>query len=342
MKICLFLILLLCCWLIYKNHYLTKQLQIKKEYENNLDKKFQEQEEKIAQIGEQTEKSYQQYLIFENQIKVNRENLETEIALLIKRKQSIEEEIKQSSLTLTQLSENQKIMVRDAFKNYCEILDKEYEDKEEEYHQLVNNLNESYSILQTQKIEELQEIETELNKLKATKQALHEAQIREQEIADDIEKYSLNISENELTDIYILEQIKPKLNQPRILSMLIWSTFYQKPMTTLCNNLLGLKPVCGIYKITNQKDQLSYIGQSVDIAKRWKEHAKSGLGIDTPAGNKLYKAMLKDGLNSFSWELLETCERDELDEKEQYYIDLYQTKDYGYNSTIGVNKKKEN
>ena len=29
-------------------------------------------------------------------------------------------------------------------------------------------------------------------------------------------------------------------------------------------------------------------------------------------------------------------------EKEQYYIDLYQTKDYGYNSTIGVNKKKEN
>ena len=171
---------------------------------------------------------------------------------------------------------------------------------------------------------------------------MHEAQIREQEIADDIEKYSLNISENELTDIYILEQIKPKLNQPRILSMLIWSTFYQKPMTSLCNNLLGLKPVCGIYKITNQKDQLSYIGQSVDIAKRWKEHAKSGLGIDTPAGNKLYKAILKDGLNSFSWELLETCERDELDEKEQYYIDLYQTKDYGYNSTIGVNKKKEN
>ena len=50
--------------------------------------------------------------------------------------------------------------------------------------------------------------------------------------------------------------------------------------------------------------------------KRWKDHAKCGLGIDTPASNKLYKAMLEDGLYNFSFELLEKCSRDELNEKE--------------------------
>ena len=80
---------------------------------------------------------------------------------------------------------------------------------------------------------------------------------------------------------------------------------------------------------------MCYIGQSVDIAKWWKDHAKCGLGIDTPASNKLYKAMQEDGLHSFSWELLQTCDRDELDEREKYYIELYQSKEYGYNSTAG-------
>ena len=80
--------------------------------------------------------------------------------------------------------------------------------------------------------------------------------------------YSLNPNQNDLDDIQALERIKPKLHQPRILSMLIWSTYFQKPMTQLCNNIVGLKEVCGIYKITNQKTNQCYIGQSVDIAKR--------------------------------------------------------------------------
>ena len=82
--------------------------------------------------------------------------------------------------------------------------------------------------------------------------------------------------------------------------MLIWKTYYQKPMTNLCNNIIGLNTKCGIYKITNQLDDMCYIGQSVDIATRWKDHAKCGLGIDTPSNNKLYQAMIEDGLWNFS------------------------------------------
>ena len=120
--------------------------------------------------------------------------------------------------------------------------------------------------------------------------------------------------------------------------MLIWSTYWQKPMTALCNNVLGTSIVTGIYKITNQETGECYIGQAADVAKRWKDHAKCGLGIDTPAGNKLYKAMQEYGIWNFSWELLEQCERVDLDEKERYYIQLYKSYEFGYNSQRGNQK----
>lgn len=65
---------------------------------------------------------------------------------------------------------------------------------------------------------------------------------------------------------------------------------------------------------------------------------KCGLGIDTPAANKLYQAMIKEGIDNFTFELLEECLGVELNEKECFYINLYNSYDYGYNSNKG-NKK---
>jgi hypothetical protein len=45
--------------------------------------------------------------------------------------------------------------------------------------------------------------------------------------------------------------------------------------------------------------------------------------------------MQEYGLWSFSWELLEECPREQLNEKEKYYIGLYDSYNFGYNSTIG-------
>jgi hypothetical protein len=45
--------------------------------------------------------------------------------------------------------------------------------------------------------------------------------------------------------------------------------------------------------------------------------------------------MIEDGIWNFSWELLETCSKEELDKKEKYYIELYDSKNYGYNITQG-------
>jgi len=59
------------------------------------------------------------------------------------------------------------------------------------------------------------------------------------------------------------------------------------------------------------------------------------LQIDAPAGNKLYSAGLDYDLDSFSFELLEECKPQELNDKEKYFIELYQSNIYGYNILSG-------
>jgi len=48
--------------------------------------------------------------------------------------------------------------------------------------------------------------------------------------------------------------------------------------------------------------------------------------------------MQEFGIWNFSWEVLEFCSKDLLNEKEKYYIELYQSKNFGYNIQSGVNK----
>lgn len=249
-----------------------------------------------------------------------------------------------------------------ARQNYIDTIEASYKTIETEYDSLIIEAREAYDKLQDEALKEIElnaekravelneqflaqkhEImaqldkeREELAKIRATRTAAIEAIKKEAEIREQQEFYCLKITSAEAGDIARLEAIKPQLSNPRILSMLIWSTFYQKPMTTLCNNILGTTTITGIYKITNLETNQCYIGQAVNISDRWKQHCKCGLGIDTPQGNKLYKAMMEYGVHNFSWELLEACSSAELNEKESYYIELYQSKDYGYNSTKGT------
>lgn len=90
---------------------------------------------------------------------------------------------------------------------------------------------------------------------------------------------------------------------------------------------------CGIYKITNKINGHSYIGQSVNIIRRWGDHRHHYNNLDYDC--TLYKAFRKYGLENFEFEIIEECEPELLDEKEEYYIKLYDTFKSGYNSTVG-------
>ena len=94
----------------------------------------------------------------------------------------------------------------------------------------------------------------------------------------------------------------------------------------------------GIYKITNQINGKVYIGQSVNIEQRWKAHRSRPFNPKAPQySSPLYKAIRKYGLINFTFEVIEECKQDVLNEKEEYYIALYSANDknYGYNLTAG-------
>lgn len=95
---------------------------------------------------------------------------------------------------------------------------------------------------------------------------------------------------------------------------------------------------CGIYKITNKLSNKSYIGQAMDIQVRWnKEKSRAFLPASSEYDKTLSRAFRKYGLENFSFEILEECEMDMLDEREIYYISLYDSYFNGYNETTGGN-----
>ena len=251
---------------------------------------------------------------------------------------NIQQQIENKSQELNRLKtieDNQEEIARQSFTNYCNILDNEYKEKEEEYNKLLVELKYAYDAKYDELAATIAQINTDLDKIKQTRAAAMEAQRKEKEIEENFQFYSISIDAKDRNDIQTLERVKKDLNSPRILSMLIWTTFFRDKITELCNNVLGTKTIVGIYKITNQETKECYIGLSVDIAKRWKDHAKCGLDIDRPQGNKLYQNMIEYGLWNFTFELLEECPREQLNEKEKFYISLYDSCNYGFNSTIG-------
>lgn len=92
----------------------------------------------------------------------------------------------------------------------------------------------------------------------------------------------------------------------------------------------------GIYCIENIKSKKKYIGQSKNINDRWLKHI-SELNHNKHHNDYLQKSWNKYGGNAFTFYVLEYCVIDKLDEKEIFYIDLYNTMDraQGYNLKSG-------
>ena len=206
-----------------------------------------------------------------------------------------------------------------------------YESAQKQISDINNDIQNTRSIA----LQEKEQIQTEIDKLKASLSAGVEARLREQEKKDKINFYKLSISEADLADVKMLQNLKSSFHKPVVLSKLIWTQYFQKQMTELCDRVLGKKTICGIYKITNLLTEQCYIGQSVNISDRWKQHCKCGLGIEASATNVLYNSMQRDKIWNFSFELLEECPRELLNEKEAFWINMYQSNIYGLNTLRG-------
>lgn len=94
--------------------------------------------------------------------------------------------------------------------------------------------------------------------------------------------------------------------------------------------------ISGIYKIENLINHHKYIGLSKDISNRWRGHKSNYNNPNNKDYNMvIYQAMRKYGIENFSFELLEECAEEKLNEREQYWINYYDSYYNGYNSTLG-------
>ena len=258
---------------------------------------------------------------------------------VLQERKVIESEIRQAKQRLSDIEQDYQSK-RKLIDEAKELAENEYKEKKKAYlielKTLKDKLDEKYTQDSQEYIIKIDELKQSLESLKKQKAASIEALQREQAIQEQKDLYRLVLSNQDKQDIEFLRSIQFRISKPRLVSMLIWQNYVQPIVKKKLPLILGSENVCGIYKITNIKNQMCYIGQAKDMRKRLNEHLKKGLGIDTPQGNKLYQAMLEDGIDSFTFELLEECSEEELNSKERYYIELYNSIDYGYNSQSGV------
>lgn len=100
----------------------------------------------------------------------------------------------------------------------------------------------------------------------------------------------------------------------------------------------------GIYKITNKVNGKIYVGQSIDIEERWKQHRWKAFNCNEVGYHSaIHAAMRKYGLDNFVYEILEECDVEELDEKEKYWISILNSiTPNGYNIMDGGQKSRKN
>lgn len=86
----------------------------------------------------------------------------------------------------------------------------------------------------------------------------------------------------------------------------------------------------GIYKITDKKTNKCYIGQSINIGRRFEGHI-----FDFENDNGLKKNYPELEIKNLTFEIVELCEEEELDNKERYWIKYYDSFFNGFNRTMG-------
>ena len=81
-----------------------------------------------------------------------------------------------------------------------------------------------------------------------------------------------------------------------------------------------MKQLSGVYQIVNQINNKCYIGSSIDINRRWTHH-KSHLNADKHSNLHLQRAWNKYDEDSFEFEIICFCSKENILKYEQFYID---------------------
>lgn len=290
--------------------------------ENELNEKIKRKEDEVNNSLELTTKILEQEeekrnLIISQESEIINKELEN---YRIKKNNEIETEF----IFLNQNLQKEYDKAKENFQNYLE----ETKIVLEKYNEQINKDKEN-------KANELTIIMKELEDYKKRRDVVNENIRREKEIREKENFYKINISNNDIEDIQLLKTVEPNLKNKEALNKLIYEVFIKKPTTEMIKRVLDGGSPSGIYKITFIPTGEAYIGKSSNINKRWIEHIKSAYGLGTIAHSSFHTRMAKEGVWNFTFELLEKIEKERLGEREKYWIEFYQTKEFGLNERSG-------
>lgn len=325
-----------------EKEYLEKEKQLDQEYHQKLDiletqnnELYIQQQNTIAQIQSDKDiwekEKAQELLDFTKQTK----ELEIQVRGLEERReniiQTLETEAKQSGeIFKTQQIQIAEEQIEKAKKELLLEYEKAKEDAKQTYLEtlsdMVTNVMSEYGI----KSKELEEVLVKLEEAHAKADAAVKVNKRAEMEKQQKDFYRIQLSQEDLEEIKRLREVEQYLRQKEPLNKVIYKCYYEKPLTSMIGRVLGNRKIMGIYKITNLDNGMCYIGQSVDVADRWRQHVKRGVGAEPVTQNKLYPAMKSIGVENFMFELIEECKGNELTPREKYWTDFYQAQTYGY------------
>lgn len=264
--------------------------------------------------------------------------LKNEIEFLNKEKESTKTAIKdlkeQANQSAKIFEEQTMNLTKNNIEQSMEKIRQEYLSAEEDYRQQYQKIvAECVADLKKQLAEKEKDIEKNtgiLNELIAKTNSAVDAAKRAEEIRTQADFYKLQLTDEDKQEIEMLRNVAPYLRDREPLNKVIWKCYYEKPYTDLIGRIVGTGIKTGIYKITNTQNEMCYVGQAVNISDRWKQHIKRGIGAEAPTRNKLYPAMLEIGVENFTFEIIEECDRTMLNEREDYWQEYFHAKDFGY------------
>ena len=264
--------------------------------------------------------------------------LEKQHAALTARRQEIQDSIalleKQAEESSNAIYKKSWELANEKMSNASEVMSKQYEQAkqtaENDYLETLKDCANSFTSQINDKKNELKKVQDELADLAQKLNSAVEANKRAEEIKQKQDFYRLQLTAIDLDEIKRLREVEPYLREKEPLNKVIWKVYYEKPYTDLIGRVVGTGIHTGIYKITNIENQMCYVGQAVNIADRWKQHIKRGVGAEAPTRNKLYPAMLEVGVENFTFEIVEECDKSKLNEREDYWQEFFHAKDFGY------------
>lgn len=182
---------------------------------------------------------------------------------------------------------------------------------------------------------QLSGIQQQIEDFSKKQEAINNEILRRRELEEKQDFYRVCLDPEDLADIRLLQEISKNLKKPQIIDKIIYDNYVAKPVLEMIKRVLQNETYSGVYKITCLTTNEIYIGKSTDIRSRWQQHCKTAFHCGTIASSLLHTKMEKYGIENFTFEVIEKVPKDQLTEREKFFIDFYKTKECGLNERRG-------